>query len=92
MLDEETQRANFSTKWENGAEVVNEAVADNTYQMLESALEATRIYHEKSVAAGPLDPKVEELIKPAVEKLTASPNHAVRDKAKVVLEELGKGA
>jgi hypothetical protein len=156
MLDGPTQLANFSNKLANGKEAANEEAA---FQTLESALEATQILHEKSVAnitktgwwqlsdhsmtalkSEPLpetvlaklvplknrefetqpelvaelakvldrserdqwekiilsradrtlNPDIAKLLRPAVEILTEHPNRTLRDKAKAVLEELGK--
>jgi hypothetical protein len=80
MLGETTQRANFRTKQSNGQEVVDE---QGMYRMLDATLDAIAQYRDKHS-----NPKADAQLKPAVEKLTESQNHAVREKAKDLLQKL----
>ncbi len=80
MLDEEKQLANFSKRVGDGREDVESTKA---YQTIDAALDAIVLYEEKTH-----DPKVGTELKAAIEKLTESPNRAMREKASRTLEKL----
>ena len=82
MLDEDKQRANFRTRITNGEEVVNEQREQDVFGALNTALDATVKYQEKTN-----DPKLVAL-KPALEKLAAGSNRALQEKAKTLLEKI----